>query len=94
MGDGVLYGCGEGAVMDKYVDTRIYPFLLVYDCRDVKEGGVGARDVEEEGMEILDVTRGELEGICKNGTMSVVGEWAARRGMDKVDEIFMGGGKV
>ena len=64
--------------MDKYVRSTITPFLIIYPGSEAR---IRNRDVEEEGMVEVDVTLEELEEGM--GRMSIVGEWAVRRGLEE-----------
>ena len=81
---GTWYELGEKTSMDKYVVTKIKPFLVV-DATHVENPK--PLDFEEE-IDIVDgITIEQVWEIIRNGEMNLVGGWASMLAIRKLEEL-------
>lgn len=84
---GDFHRCGPTLAMDKYIDTRITPFLAIFRGDEQPGDHEVDRDVEEQDMKVLDCTMEELLKWMEEGRFSVVGEWAVRKGLSTLKTL-------
>ena len=70
--------------MDKYVQTRITPYLVIDPviCEDPRE-----LDAEEEIEIVRNVSADEILDMVKGGDMNLVGAWASLLALQKLREL-------
>jgi len=81
---GIWHDLGEKTAMDKYVVTKVKPYLVL---NPIRVNNPRALDNEEEIEIVSGITIDRVWDMVRNGEMNLVGGWACMLALQKLEEL-------